>query len=153
MHSDIGGGYWFDGLSDITLQFMVDRVKGKLHVLNVNEIDYEDLKIKGVKGFICLDDLNIIPLLKGKLHQQQRSGLKAKTLAPRLVRVNVNDHPSEHIPIIHHTVSERFHTVTQYRPYALRNVTFNTMDESGHIDVNKNHVGITGLSESSEPAS
>jgi hypothetical protein len=28
VHSDVGGGYWYDGLSDITLKFMIDSIKG-----------------------------------------------------------------------------------------------------------------------------
>jgi uncharacterized protein (DUF2235 family) len=134
VHSDVGGGYWFDGLSDITLQFMIDCVKDKLKVLELGEIGYESLKIKGAQDAICDDDINIKPLLKGKIHEQKRLGIQAKTLAPRLIRINVDDHPSKaDIPIIHHTVSDRFHKVTDYRPYALRDVKFYIMDKEGNV--------------------
>ncbi len=112
VHSDIGGGYWFDGLSDITLQFMIDCVKNDLAVLKVKKINYKGLKITGAQDEICIDDINIKPLVNGKMHEQKRSGIKAKTLAPRLVRVNKNDTPSKIIPIVHHTVSKRFSIVT-----------------------------------------
>jgi hypothetical protein len=42
--SDIGWGYSFDGLSDITLNFMIDVVMDKLHVIVISEIGYGDLK-------------------------------------------------------------------------------------------------------------
>ena len=145
VHSDIGGGYWLDGLSDITLKFMIGCIKDDLQVLGIDDVNCNDLKIKGAQDVICVDDLNIKPLTKGKMHEQKRSGIKAKTLAPRLVRVNIDDHPSNHIPIIHHTVSDRFHDVTEYRPYALRNVIFQTMNESGNVDLESKSIGITNL--------
>lgn len=134
VHSDIGGGYWFDGLSDITLKFMIGCIKDDLQVLEIGKIEYGSLKIMGAQDAICDDDLNINPLNNGKIHEQNRSGIKAKTLAPRLIRVNKDDHPSEKdIPIIHHTVSDRFHKVTEYRPYALRDAKFYIMDENGKV--------------------
>jgi uncharacterized protein (DUF2235 family) len=120
IHSDIGGSYWFDGLSDITLNFMLGKIENDLQVLPNTEINYGHLKIKGAQDCICWDDLNIKPLSNGVLHEQKRKGIKAKTLSPRLVRVNVNDHPSTEIPTIHHSVCDRFREVTSYRPYALR---------------------------------
>lgn len=132
VHSDVGGSYWFDGLSDITLEFMINCVKKDLAILNIHTINYTDLKIKGAQDSIGTDDLNIKPLCDGKLHEQKRPGLKAKTLAPRLVRVNVDDQPSKtHVPLIHHSVSDRFHSVPEYRPYALRNVIYRIVGKTG----------------------
>jgi len=145
VHADIGGGYWFDGLSDITLEFMINMIKQDLKILKIDEINFDNLKIKGAQDSICIDDINIIPIMNGKLHEQKRLGIKSKTLAPRLVRVNVNDNISEHIPTIHHTVSDRFHKVTEYRPYALRNVAFNIMDENGKIKKNQSNLGVASL--------
>ncbi len=133
VHSDIGGSYWFDGLSDITLKFMLDSVGSDLSILNVAEIDYASLSISGAQDSICIDDLNIKPLVDGKLHSQQRTNTNSATLSPRLVRVNVADAKSEHAPIIHHTVANRFKQVPVYRPYSLRNRSFRLMDEQGNI--------------------
>ena len=47
VHSDVGGGYWFDGLSDITLKFMIDCIKENLTILEIGDLNYNDLKIKG----------------------------------------------------------------------------------------------------------
>lgn len=144
VHSDVGGGYWYDGLSDITLKFMIDSIKDNLQVLGLKQLNYNDLKIKGAQDIICADDLKINPLSNGKLHEQKRSGIKAKTLAPRLLRVNIDDHPSKKdIPVIHHTVSDRFHAVTEYRPYALRNATYRILNKNGKIGKKLN--GIASL--------
>ncbi len=112
----------------------IDSVKGDLQVSECSEVDYGSLKIKGAQDCICDDDLNVKPLCNGKIHEQKRSGIKAKTLAPRLIRVNERDKPSEQfLPIVHHTVSDRFNEVTEYRPYALRDAKFYIMDESGNV--------------------
>lgn len=140
VHSDIGGGYWFDGLSDITLEFMINGIKNDLQVLNLNNINFDDLKIKGGQDAICFDDLNIKPISDGKFHEQKRSGIKAKTLAPRFVRVNVDGQPSKNIPIIHHTVSDRFKKVTAYRPYALRNLDYCILGKDGKVSTKRNGV-------------
>ena len=137
VHSDVGGGYWFDGLSDITLNFMLKSISNDLTVLEIDAIDFNNLKISGAQDTICMDDLNIAPIFDGKIHEQNRSGVKAKTLAPRLVRVNVDDNKSDYIPIIHHSVVKRFHSVTEYRPYALRNIKYRIMDEDGDIGSTK----------------
>lgn len=131
VHSDIGGSYWFDGLSDITLQYMLNHIKSELEVINVVDIDYQGLKVPGAQDAICIDDLNIKPLTTGKLHTQTRTNTNSVTLAPRLVRVNVNDVISEHTPLVHYSVAERFVQVSDYRPYALRNVKFKVVDEQG----------------------
>jgi len=146
VHSDIGGGYWFDGLSDITLQFMIDSIKGDLTILADNELNYAGLTITDSKDSICWDDLNVKPLSFGTLHEQKRSGIKAeKTLAPRLVRVSENDVTSSTLyPIIHHTVRERFNKVAAYRPYALRNCKFKIIDAQGNIGEDVYH-GISEL--------
>lgn len=133
VHSDIGGSYWFDGLSDITLQFMLDSVCDELVIMNVEDIDYAGLRVNGAQDSICVDDLNIKPLVDGKLHSQIRTNANSITLAPRLVRVNVNDVKSSHAPIIHHTVAERFTLVSDYRPYSLRDIRFSLINEQGVI--------------------
>ena len=134
VHSDIGGGYWFDGLSDITLKFMLDSVRDKLHVLAISDIGYGALKVEGAQDALCDDDLNINALCNGKIHEQKRPGAMSKTLAPRLIRVNSDDAPSKKdTAIVHHSVSERFKVVTEYRPYALRDVHFRIMDKNGNL--------------------
>ncbi|MDO6506525.1 DUF2235 domain-containing protein [Colwellia sp. 4_MG-2023] len=143
VHSDIGGSYWFDGLSDITLQFMLDSVRDKLSIQDINEIDFAGLKVPGAQDSICIDDLNIKPLVDGTLHSQIRTNRNAATLAPRLVRVNIDDAKSKHIPIIHHTVIERFNLVSGYRPYSLRDLKFKVINANGKLG--KIQQGISSL--------
>ena len=133
VHSDIGGSYWFDGLSDITLQVMLDYVSGELAVVNVKNIDYAGLSLNGAQDTLCLDDLNIKPIVDGKLHSQVRTNTNSVTLAPRIVRVNVDDVKSSYVPIIHYSVAQRFNLVRDYRPYALRNLHFSIINEQGII--------------------
>jgi hypothetical protein len=58
----------------------------------------------------------------------------SKTLAPRLIRVNTDDTPSKkETAIVHHSVSDRFKVVTEYRPYALRDAHFRIMDQNGNV--------------------
>ena len=145
VHSDIGGSYWFDGLSDITLKFMLDRIKNDLQILTNGKINYDGLKISGAQDHICWDDLSIKPLSNGVLHEQKRKGIKAKTLSPRYIRINENDLPSSVIPIIHHSVCDRFKEITSYRPYALRDKEYFVMNKDGTVDKNKVFKGVSDL--------
>lgn len=138
VHSDIGGGYWFDGLSDVTLKFMLQKAKeAGIKTLEAGQIDYDKLREDGQPDdeVICEDDIAIKPMSHGLLHEQKRSKYIAeKTLAPRKIRVNVDDKESpDGLPIIHHTVCERFETVAGYRPYALRNMKYCVMDKNGNV--------------------
>lgn len=150
VHSDIGGSYWFDGLSDIALDFMRGQARAAgLELLEPEEVDYVKLNGASVddeEDKICIDDVAIYPLATGKLHEQQRGrAASAATLDPRLLRVNVDDNPSQDIaPIIHHTVCERFAKVASYRPSALRDRNFKVMDEAGNVSEAVYH-GIHGL--------
>lgn len=150
VHSDIGGGYWFDGLSDITLQVMCDYASAAgLKTLSVNKIKYATLKSPNKSGktkpdqAIFKDDIAILPMANGVLHEQLRAGIAAKTLASREVRVSVDDKPSKEIPILHHSVVERFHKTPEYRPYSLRNRRFRVMSADGKLS--KTMTGIEGL--------
>lgn len=140
VHSDIGGGYWFDGLSDITLQYMCDCAEAEgLKLLTPGKIKYSTLKdadkeYKEHDDAICKDDIAILPLANGTIHEQIRSGIAAKLLAPRYLRVNVKDEPSPtDLPIVHHTAAQRFHTVPGYRPYAIRNRKYRIVDKDGNL--------------------
>ena len=75
-HSDVGGGFLFDGLSDITLKFMCDKIKygGHLSMLEPEDVDYSALVIKDEK-VIVLDDVEIFPLSTGVIHTKKRSRL------------------------------------------------------------------------------
>lgn len=146
-HSDVGGGYWYDGLSDLCLDYMMKRVGKRLTFLAVGDIDLERLKVPGAETQLCRDDLDIHPLSHGKMHSQQRSKQMSNiTLASRRVRVNDNDLPTTDpgkLPIVHHSVAERFSKATDYRPFALRDVQYRVELANGRLS--KPTLGISGL--------
>lgn len=108
VHSDIGGGYRNDGLSDITLEFLLEKLnKLKVNILSLDEIKRKSLEKEGTK-LIRIEDLKIKPNLSGEIHLHQR-GLIAtkKTLRPRKVVVLEDGVISNIDPIIHHSVIDK----------------------------------------------
>ena len=75
VHSDVGGSFWFDGLSDLSLEYMIEKVKqgcvGHIRILDPEEVDYDQLNDEG-DSQITKDDINIKPLVKGILHEHKR---------------------------------------------------------------------------------
>ena len=123
-HSDIGGGNRYDGLSDLTLQYLLDELLRRnlgLRVLTPARIDFTHLAPPHSDIDIDLDDLVMQPNHLGKLHQQRRPPVTAKlTLADRLLRVNVDDRPGDELPLLHHAVIDRIYDDADYQPSALR---------------------------------
>ncbi|MGB0938173.1 MAG: phospholipase effector Tle1 domain-containing protein [Colwellia sp.] len=144
-HSDIGGSYWYDGLADICLQFMIDNIANYLTVLLPTEVNYSNLKPAGAIDSICLDDLSIKPLYNGKLHHEHRTSINAMTLSPRLMRINLNDKATSEPAILHYSVIERFNAVSNYRPYSLRNTKFKVLHKNGQLG--KEQIGIHSLND------
>jgi len=123
-HSDIGGGYWFDGLSDICLKFMMDNIVNELTILSIEEVNYSLLSIPDSQETIEFDDLFIKPLVDGKIHQKTFSYGHSLIHATRSVRVNVNEQISSHLPIVHHSVAQRVQQVSGYKADALKNLNY-----------------------------
>lgn len=135
-HSNVGGGYRFDGLSDLTLQFFLDYIDendlGLLTKIPL-EITYDDL-FDGPEEFIKYEDVIIQPNHLGRNHQQEAvTKLRKSMLDHRAPRVSVNDKPSIYKPVIHHSVFDRIHEDPEYDPLTLRNNMTNpyTGDEVG----------------------
>ncbi|ATC95183.1 T6SS phospholipase effector Tle1-like catalytic domain-containing protein [Pseudoalteromonas tunicata] len=145
VHSDIGGGFWFDGLSDVSLAFMLQQaIKAGLVFYQPTDVNFTQLHdMHGLA--ICLDDIDIVPLIDGVLHQQQRGHhLATKTLAIRQLCVHEADNPSnQHTAIIHHSVMDRLNQVIEYRPVSLRNSRFRILEVSGTLSEEK--IGIAAL--------
>ena len=148
VHSDIGGGYWYDGLSDITLKFMRDECKNTLgkdisiadgrKVAGIRQL-FKDQK-GGLEG-LDMDDIVINPI-NGMMHTHSGLMAKAGDQEPRLVCVNVGDRPGKELPILHYSVKERFDDSVGYRPPALRGLKFKLMlEEGGYSEAH----GISGL--------
>ncbi len=124
VHSDVGGGFRYDGLSDIALQFMLDEFIRRslgLKVLSPSSIDFDALAPEHSDWDMDLDDLVIQPNHHGKMHRQKRPPVTAKlTQCDRLCRVNEGDQPCDGLPLLHHSVIDRIYEDAEYRPAALR---------------------------------
>ena len=136
VHSNIGGGYWHCGLSDIALNFMLEQLKMRLgdnialiHPNNSSQnhnaqdgasIDHQALQGKGFTN-ITLDGLHIDASTTDEAGRQIRQKYFAKvTLEPRVCCVLENDRISACIPLVHRTVADRrANSSTGYRPVAL----------------------------------
>ena len=154
VHSDIGGGYWHDGLSDQALQFMISQCRASLgDDINISDGDYESVhdrlaeqrKGNQLMGMVA-DDIVVHPMPAGPVHFH--SGLKATIQGadPRAIHVCINDRPSKNkgdVPLLHLSVKERFHKESGYRPPALRGLRFRLLKDDG----SRNAIieGIAGL--------
>ena len=136
-HSDVGGGSHRDGLADIALQYMldeIDRRKLGLKTLAPTKIDFDNLLPDASEAIIDLDDIMIEPDPFGKSHQQQRTPLASRiTLDTRQVRVNVDDSPSDHVPLVHYSAAERIYGDEDYRPKALKQLRHTLVQPDGAI--------------------
>jgi len=135
-HSDVGGGFWRDGLSDIALTFMINQIKSrtKLKFLAPDKVDFDNLKHE--EYHIDFEDLDIKPNVESESHEQDRWGpIALFTLTPRMPRVNIDDNQSD-LPInIHKSVFDRMKKVTDYRPKSLKGVKHKIVDDKGgHVN-------------------
>ena len=130
VHSDIGGGYWFDGLSDLALEFMIDQCKETLEKdIAIHQGDSASirnlLREQGTQlAELTADDIAIHSLSSGVMHLHSGLVAKAGDQEPRSVYVSVNDRPSKEEPLVHWSVKERFDNTVAYRPPALRGLKF-----------------------------
>jgi len=123
VHSDVGGGYHNDGLSDITLEFMLDKAQSAGVMLkSPEEIDYAQV------APVTFQDLEIRPDIQGQIHLQTVIDDKAYVawlqkrewkdiMAPRRIYVAVDDKISDRPPLIHYSLFERRNRMaSEYNP-------------------------------------
>ena len=155
VHSDIGGGYWHDGLSDLALEFMIRQCRQALQDdLSIAQGDSVSirrlLEQQGPQvADLTADDIALHPLVNGVMHLHAGLVAKAVDQEPRAVYVSDNDRPSrdpDAVPLVHWSVKERFDTVTAYRPAALRGLRFRLLLEDGRRS-DEGIEGIAGLRE------
>jgi len=129
VHSDVGGGFFYDGLSDLALQFLLDELVRRglpLKLIPAAAVNYSDLFDDDQEEAIELQDVLIQPNHLGKCHQQHAiTFIKEAFLGNRTPRVNVNDKQSIYSPLIHHSVFDRMVDDPQYDPVALRSHMIN----------------------------
>ena len=136
VHSNIGGGFFDDGLSDITLshslQWLIHLMKCRL--LPTFSLDLQSLSISKVlppiyRNVIDVSDLKIKPNEMGRIHYKQRKGFFNKlTLESRLVCVLKDDHvvtDGLYLPMIHPSVILRMKRDRDYKPQGLEGIKTN----------------------------
>ncbi len=127
-HSDVGGGYRYDGLSDVVLSFLVDELKRRKLGLKIRLPQQMDFKTPACEKLgLAYDDMAIQPNPLGKSHQQDRSFLLEWTLTDRDLRVHIEKElvsDEKPVPLIHYSVVERIHGLREYRPVSLSKRTF-----------------------------
>jgi hypothetical protein len=121
-HSDIGGGYIQDGLSDVVLRFLLNEIEQRnigLQMLSPNQVKYQKISAATKQVDIDLDEFIIEPDVLGKTHEQSVDAWNPLHDHRELV-VIVKDVPTEQLPLIHSSVTERIRG-THYRPASLQN--------------------------------
>ena len=136
VHSDIGGGYWHDGLSDVSLSFMIEECRKALGE-DINIADSRSTEIRRlleeqgeILKLLDVDDILIHPNISGMVHRHTTGSDKLYPKNMREVCVRDNDRPisnEECRPVVHHAVKARFDLVAEYRPAALRSVQFDLL--------------------------
>lgn len=136
-HSDVGGGYYYDGLADIALRYMlnwIDELSWNVNVMSPLDIDYENLVDEGAGYEVTPDDVSIDPNVFGKNHQQERSALIGwLTLTDRLCLVIENDEATNLPPLVHHSVAQRIAGDSNYRPQSLKGLRHQIIYDDGSI--------------------
>ena len=154
VHSDIGGGYWHDGLSDVSLTYMIKACRDALgNAVNIADPTSSAairtvLDEQGeVLGLLDVDDILVHPNVTGMVHRHTSGTGKYFPKDVRKVCVREHDNPlpaGDAPPLVHHSVKARFDLVAEYRPPALRGVDFELLLPDG---TRSPLSGISGLRE------
>ncbi len=144
-HSDVGGGYFHDGLSDIALDFAIGWLQQMAKSQGLSEIQFlkpdqqslNDACPDKLKDKISEDDINCNPDPMGLNHQQDRMPIiDWVTLDDRVCCVIEHDEISTtKIPVIHFSITEKIQYDTSYRPKSLINrshYVWNNFDQPTH---------------------
>ncbi len=137
-HSDIGGGFRIDGLSDICLKWMIVKAyEHGLDFLSAAIIPEENLHGRDQDGdqvHIGRDDIEINPnpdcnaLLHAHNDAWRKGKLADMTLAPRDVVVLKGNQVSDLPPAIHTSAIDRLSTNNDYNPNSALYKAYRTMD-------------------------
>ncbi len=130
-HSDVGGGYYRDGLSDVVLSYAMTWLEHmsrtqKMPIIKFSKPNQEAINNAcpdSLKSMIGIDDLQRNPNSLGKNHQQDRwPVVDWLTLDDRVCCVIEKDKIcKDKRPIIHYSITERLHRDDDYRPKSLAN--------------------------------
>lgn len=160
VHSDIGGGYWHDGLADLSLTYMMNECKNALgRAINIARPTSAVIKnLLAAQGDILelvhVDDILIHPNVTGMVHRHTAGLGKIYPKDVRQLCVRRDDRPLATTvcrPLVHHSVKARFDLVAEYRPPALRAVEFDLLLPAGAGI--QSISGIAGLRDHVDPRS
>lgn len=140
VHSDVGGGYKSDGLSDITLEFMIARAKEaenpSMKFWHPSEIIEELQEIDPDRVTIKSNPLGVIHLSPVKDEKYKHWLAKwTDIFADRTIYISEQE-PTGRLPLIHHTVFDRRdETGVRYDPRNVRalNKNYQILQSDGTI--------------------
>ncbi|UUX51936.1 DUF2235 domain-containing protein [Nisaea acidiphila] len=147
-HSDVGGGFWRDGLSDIALSHMMTEISQRTDAVftTPDKVDFDGLKHED-EYKIDFEDLDLKPNVHGQSHQQDRWGpieeMTLETRSPRVVFPEAPQEGAETSVLLHQSVVDRIKKVVDYRPKALKGVRHRLVAEAGSVG-KKEHLGLVG---------
>lgn len=123
VHSDVGGGYFFDGLSDVTLSYLLDEVDRRdLGLLTRSPQAVAEEEFEDDEYGLDADDIQIKPTFLSKLHWHD-DWWRVEKLAvdDREIRVLAEGDllSSKDVPLIHHTARDLVRADHNYRPAAI----------------------------------
>ena len=154
VHSDIGGGYWHDGLADVSLTYMIKACRDALgdNIEITDPTSSEAIRDRfteqgDILKLLDVDDILVHPNVTGMVHRHTSGVGKIFPKDVRKVCVRDDDKPlSTRVsrPLVHHSVKARFDLVAEYRPPALRGVDFDLLLPDGRTE---SLSGISGLRE------
>ena len=153
VHSDIGGGYWHDGLADVSLSYMLEHCSkalgGDISIADPTKANIAALlAAQGeILALLDVDDILVHPNVTGMVHRHTTGTGELYAKDVRKVCVRDDDRPlSPQVcrPVVHHSVKARFDLVAEYRPPALRGVEFELLLPGGKTQPIS---GISGLRE------
>lgn len=127
-HSDVGGGFYRSGLSDITLQYALNwliSLNLNLQFLNKAQINFTSLLPHDGPPLIDEDDLTLSPdpLAHSHQHEYFWSNCSFKPVN-RVCAVMEKNDVSTRLPIIHHSVAKRIYNDPSYRPESLKSLNY-----------------------------
>ncbi|MGO2130025.1 MAG: phospholipase effector Tle1 domain-containing protein [Pseudoalteromonas prydzensis] len=163
-HSDVGGGYYRDGLADICLRYALEWLIEQplqLHLLTSAQIDYSILLPSEHNALIAQDDMTITPDPLALSHQQNYFWFNPLfKLIDRECCVLVDNEQSDLPPLVHQSVAERINRLTSYRPESLKSLKYQVLysDDtsltftglSPHIAFDKQHMTLLAQAESKD---
>lgn len=161
-HSDIGGGYYRDGLADICLRYALEwLIEQPLNIslLTSHDIDYETL-LPG-SNLVDQDDVTVTPDPLALSHQQNYFWFNPFfKLVDRECCVLINNEASNLEPHIHQSVATRINKLTSYRPESLKNLHYkiryndnSTLSFTGlsqHIALENQNMSVLHVSQSQD---